>query len=48
MTDLSPLEGMPLKDFKFDGFDVARDGKILRSLKSLETINEKPAAEVLK
>jgi len=48
VTDLSPLEGMPLKQFRFDTLNLERDGKVLRSLKSLETLNDKPAKGVLK
>ena len=45
--DLSPLRGMPLKDLDCD-FKPERDAEILRAIKTLETINGKPAAEVLK
>jgi tRNA A-37 threonylcarbamoyl transferase component Bud32 len=45
--DLSPLKGMPLKDLWCD-FQVGRDAEILRSLKTLETINGKPAKEFWK
>jgi hypothetical protein len=47
VTDLSPLEGMALRHLQFD-FNPERDGRILRSLKSLETLNGKPAKDVLK
>jgi Leucine-rich repeat (LRR) protein len=46
-TDLSPLEGLPLKAL---GCQVRgeRDVELLRSIKTLETINNRPAAEVLR
>jgi hypothetical protein len=47
VTDLSPLRGMPLEDIHFD-FKPERDAEILRSIKTLKTINGKPASEVLK
>jgi Leucine-rich repeat (LRR) protein len=47
VTDLSPLKGMPLKNLYCD-FDPKRDADILHSLKTLETINGKPAAEFWK
>gem|GEM_PF-2404913 len=47
LADLSPLEGMPLKALRYE-LNLARDGKVLRSLKQLELLNDKPAAEVLK
>jgi Leucine-rich repeat (LRR) protein len=43
ITDLSPLKSMPLKELSCD-FNPERDAKILRSIKTLETINLKPAA----
>jgi hypothetical protein len=42
VTDLSPLRGMPLKVLWCD-FKPERDAAILRSIKTLETINGKPA-----
>ena len=45
--DLTLLKGMPLKDLDCD-FRPERDGEILRSIKSLEKINGKPAAEFWK
>jgi Leucine-rich repeat (LRR) protein len=45
--DLSPLKGMPLKDLNCD-FVPKRDADILRSIKTLEKINDKPAAEFWK
>ena len=47
VSDLSPLKGMPLKDLACD-FKPERDAEILRSIKTLETINGKPAAEFWK
>ncbi len=47
VSDLSPLEGMPLKNLWCD-FKPERDVEILRSLKTLETINGKRAAEFWK
>jgi hypothetical protein len=47
VTDLSPLQGMPLKEIICD-FQPRRDAEKLRSLKSLERINGKAAAELWK
>jgi eukaryotic-like serine/threonine-protein kinase len=47
VTDLSPLIGMPLETIKCD-FKADRDAKILRSIKTLKFINDKPAAEFWK
>ena len=47
VSDVSFLQGMPLKSLYFD-FKPARDAEILRSIKTLEKINNKPAAEFLK
>ncbi len=47
VTDLSLLKGMPLKELSCD-FRPERDAKILRDIKTLETINGKPAAEFWK
>ncbi|MFA6564686.1 MAG: SUMF1/EgtB/PvdO family nonheme iron enzyme [Verrucomicrobiia bacterium] len=47
VTDLSPLTAMPLKRLRCD-FVPARDTAILRSVKTLETINNLPAAEFWK
>ncbi|HEV3258850.1 MAG TPA: serine/threonine-protein kinase [Gemmataceae bacterium] len=46
LRDLSPLRGMPLKQFVYD-IRRGRDVDVLRSIKSLETINNKPAKDVL-
>jgi hypothetical protein len=47
VTDLSPLEGMPLKELGCD-FQRERDTALLRSLTTLEKINDKPAADFWK
>lgn len=47
VTDLSSLKGMPLKSIRC-AFQPERDTDILRSLKTLETINGKPAADFWK
>ena len=47
IANLSPLKDMPLKNVNCD-FVPERDAKILRSIKTLDTINGKPARELLK
>jgi formylglycine-generating enzyme required for sulfatase activity/Leucine-rich repeat (LRR) protein len=47
VTDLSPLKGMPLKDLQCD-FVPERDTKVLQSIKGLEIINVKSAADFWK
>jgi tRNA A-37 threonylcarbamoyl transferase component Bud32 len=47
VTDLAPLKGMPLKEL-FCDFQRERDAAILRSLTTLERINDKPAADFWK
>jgi hypothetical protein len=47
VSDLSPLKGMPLQDLHCD-FKPERDAALLRSIKTLGTINGKPAAEFWK
>jgi predicted Ser/Thr protein kinase len=47
VTDLSILKGMPLDQITCD-FQPERDGEVLRSIKTLEVINGKPAAEFWK
>jgi hypothetical protein len=47
VTDLSPLRGMPLQEISCN-FKPERDAVILRSIKTLEKINDKPAAEFWK
>jgi hypothetical protein len=47
LSDLSPLKELPLKSLACD-FKADRDSEILRSIKTLETINRKPAAEFWK
>ena len=44
VSDLTPLSNMPLKDLNCD-FKPERDTELLRSIKTLETINSKPTAE---
>lgn len=44
VTDLSPLKDMPLKELWCD-FKADRDAKVLRAIETLETINDKSAAE---
>jgi hypothetical protein len=44
VTDLSPIKDMPLKELRCS-FDPKRDTEILRSIKTLETINGVPVAE---
>ncbi len=48
MVDLigSPLANCPLEMITCS-FDLERDGLVLRSIKTLQTINGKPAADVL-
>ena len=45
VTDLSPLKGMPLDTFQFAAFKADRDAAALRAITTLNTINDKPAAE---
>jgi hypothetical protein len=47
VTDLSPLKGMLLKSLGCD-FQRERDAALLRSLTTLERINDKPAADFWK
>jgi eukaryotic-like serine/threonine-protein kinase len=47
VSDLSLLKEMPLKNLRCD-FKPERDTEILRSIKTLEKINDKPAAEFWK
>jgi hypothetical protein len=47
VVDLSPLRGMPLQEL-FCDFRPERDTEILRSLKTLKTINNKSAAQFWK
>ena len=44
IVDLSPIQGMPLTLLQCD-FVPERDTELLRSIKTLESINQKPAAE---
>jgi hypothetical protein len=45
--DISILKDMPLKALSFD-FNPERDTELVRSIKTLETINNKPVAEFWK
>ena len=47
LTDLSPLKDMPLKRLWYE-IKPERDKALLQSIKTLETINETPAAEFWK
>jgi Leucine-rich repeat (LRR) protein len=47
VADFSPLKEMPLNNLHLD-FKPFRDTELLRSIKTLETINGKPAAEFWK
>ena len=47
VSDLSPLKEMPLEELNCD-FKPERDAEILHSIKTLTTINDKPAAEFWK
>ena len=47
VTDLAPLKDLPLKEIWCD-FQAPRDAKILRAIKTLETINGKPADQFWK
>ncbi len=47
VSDLSPLRGMPLTRLSCD-FKPVRDTELLRSIKTLTMINDKPAAEFWK
>ena len=47
VIDLSPLKGLPLKSLTCD-FKPERDTEILQAIKTLESINYKPAKEILK
>jgi hypothetical protein len=47
VKDLSPLKGMPLEEISCDT-KAGRDANFLRSLDTLETINDKPATEFWK
>jgi Leucine-rich repeat (LRR) protein/tRNA A-37 threonylcarbamoyl transferase component Bud32 len=47
VTDLSPLAGLPITDLHCD-FRPERDAAVLRQMKSLATVNDKPPAEYWK
>src|SRR5262249_42185443 len=42
LTDLSPLRGLPLEELRCD-FEPTRDAFVLRTIKTLRTINDEPA-----
>jgi len=44
VSDLSPLRNLPLKELSCD-FKPERDAELLRAIKTLEKINDKPAKE---
>jgi hypothetical protein len=50
VSDLSPLKGLPLKQLRFDEalLSKGQNREILRSIKTLEKINNKPAVELWK
>jgi hypothetical protein len=50
VSDLSVIEGMPLKELRFKRGAAAepRNQRILRAIQTLETINGLPAAEFWK
>jgi len=45
ITDLRPLEGMRLEHLRFKPSQVERGIEVIRAMKSLRTINDKPAEE---
>jgi hypothetical protein len=47
VLDLSPVKDLPLKEIRCN-FNPKRDSELFRGIKTLETINEKPAAEFWK
>ena len=47
VADLAPLKGIPLKELGCD-FKAERDAEVLRTIKTLETINDKPAKQFWK
>jgi serine/threonine protein kinase len=47
VTDLSPIKDLPLRQIWCD-YVPERDAPILRAIKTLEVINDRPAAEILK
>jgi Leucine-rich repeat (LRR) protein len=47
VASLAPLQGMPLKELRCD-FQPGRDKETLWAIKSLQTINDQPAAEFWK
>jgi tRNA A-37 threonylcarbamoyl transferase component Bud32 len=47
VVDLTPLKALPLKELDCD-FQPGRDAEVLRSIRTLETLNGRPVAEALK
>src|SRR5262249_55818622 len=47
VTDYSPLKGLPLKSLTCS-FKLGRDAEVLRGIKTLETLNRQPAANLLR
>jgi hypothetical protein len=47
VTDFRPVAGLQLKKLELD-FVPERDAGVLRGIRTLEVINERPAAEFLK
>ena len=45
---MSPLKGLALEELHVSNFHAERDAKILRAIKTIQTINGKPAAEFWK
>ena len=44
INDHTPLQGLPLRELTLD-FEPQRDSELLRSIKTLDVINDKPVAE---
>jgi hypothetical protein len=47
VADLAPVKALPLKELDCD-FQPGRDAEDLRLIRTLETLNGRPAAEALK
>lgn len=48
VVDLTPLMEVPNLEVLICDFEPERDAKVLRALKSLKKINDRPASEMLK
>jgi Leucine-rich repeat (LRR) protein len=48
LKDLTSLAKVPLVDLVFDHIDASRDAPVLKSIKTLKTINRRPVAEFWK